>query len=296
MVELQPPRDSDEASLRRWNAIRNEVSLPRASSVPLHAQISQLLVDLIETGHLVDGEKLPPERYLAQLFAVSLAPVRQAILDLVSKGLVVRSRGVGTFVRTPGLEEKISVLASWTESSRGQGVEVATRVVREERILTPPQIARALNIGKGECILLERLALLGREPVALLESYLSARAYPLLLQAPIGSQSLYELLEKKYGTLVTWAESVIDLSRCSSIEAEKLGVSVGEPLLRHEGTAFAEPKRPVEYFRVLYRANRVRFHLESRRSTDGVVQLLARDDHDGIRVGSTTGRGHGAPR
>lgn len=289
MAKLQPPRASDEESLRRWNAIRNEASLPRASSVPLHAQISQLIVDLIEAGQLADGERLPPERDLAQLFGVSLAPVRQAILDLVSKGLLVRSRGVGTFVRTPGLEEKISVLASWTESSRGQGVEVATRVLRQESVPTPPQIARALNIRKGECILLERLALLGREPVALLESYLSARAYPSLLQEPIGDQSLYALLEEKYETLVTWAESVIDLSRCSSTEAEKLEVAVGEPLLRHEGTAFAEPKRPVEYFRVLYRANRVRFHLESRRSTDGVVRLLTRSDHDGDGLGSRAG-------
>jgi len=30
----------------------------------------------------------------------------------------------------------------------------------------------------------------------------------------------------------------------------------------------------VEYFRVLYRSDRVRFHLESRRKTDRVVRLV----------------------
>ena len=63
------------------------------SSIPLHARISQMLVDLIERGELAAGEQLPPERYLAELFGVSLAPVRQAILDTVSKGLLVRRRG-----------------------------------------------------------------------------------------------------------------------------------------------------------------------------------------------------------
>ena len=66
---------------------------------------------------------------------------------------------------------------------------------------------------------------------------------------------------------------MIDVVRCTSAEAEKLDVPVGEPLLRVEGTAFAEPKKPVEYFRVLYRGNRVRFHLESRRKSDRVVRL-----------------------
>ncbi len=130
----------------------------------------------------------------------------------------------------------------------------------------------------GDSIYLERLAVLGREPVALLETYLSARAYPGLLKASFAEQSLYGLLKERYGTVVTWAESVIDVTQCTSREAEKLDVPVGELLLRLEGTAFAEPKRPVEYFRVRYRANRVRFHLESRRRTDGVVRLLTSDE------------------
>jgi GntR family transcriptional regulator len=254
------------------------VSLWRSSNVPLHAQIGQILVDLIEGGKLAHGERLPPERYLAEYFDVSLAPVRQAILDTVNKGLLVRGRGHGTFVHTPGLDEKISILASLTESLRDQQVEVATQVLRQERVPTPPPIARALGMRKGSSIYLERLAVLGREPVALLETYLSARDYPGLINVSFANQSLYGLLEERYGTVVTWAESVIDVTQCTSREAEKLDVRVGELLLRLEGTAFAEPKQPVEYFRVHYRANRVRFHLESRRRTDGVVRLMTADE------------------
>jgi GntR family transcriptional regulator len=250
------------------------VSLARNSSIPLHARISQLLVDLIERGELAAGEQLPPERHLAELFGVSLAPVRQAILDTVSKGLLVRRRGQGTFVRGPGLEEKISILPSLTESLRGQHVEVVTRVLRQERVPTPPEIAGALEMRSGDATFLERLAIVSKEPVALLQTYLSARAYPGLVDVSFADQSLYELLRERYRTTVTWAESVIDVARCSSAEAEKLDVPVGEPLLRVEGTAFAEPRKPVEYFRVLYRSDRVRFHIESRRKTDRVVRLV----------------------
>jgi GntR family transcriptional regulator len=256
------------------------ISLSRSSSVPLHAQVGQILVGLIEGGKLAHGERLPPERYLAELFDVSLAPVRQAILDVVSKGLLVRSRGQGTFVRTPGLDEKISILPSLTESLREQQVEVATRVLCQERAPAPAPIARALAMRGGDSIYLERLAILGKEPVALLETYLPARAYPGLVDVSFADQSLYGVLRERYGTVVTWAESVIDVTHCTSREAEKLDVPVGELLLRLEGTAFAEPRLPVEYFRVLYRANRVRFHLESRRKTDGVVRLLTPEEEE----------------
>jgi GntR family transcriptional regulator len=278
---MADPRDE---IMERWDAIMSATSLPRMSPLPLHARIGQFLVDLIESGRLSEGERLPPERYLAQSFGVSLAPVRQAILELVSKGLLVRSRGQGTFVKTPGLEEKISVLGSWTQSVRQQQAEVTTRVLRQERVPTPPYVARALNIHAGDSLLIERLAVLGREPVALLASYLSARTFPGLVDVSLAGQSLYELLEKRYGTVVSWAESVLDVARCSSAEAERMDMSVGDPLLRHEGTAFTEPKRPVEYFRVLYRADRVRFHIESRRQTDGVVRLLSSGDESDHRA------------
>ena len=261
------------------------VSLARNSSIPLHARISQLLVDLIERGELAAGEQLPPERYLAELFGVSLAPVRQAILDTVSKGLLVRRRGQGTFVRGPGLEEKISILPSLTESLRGQQVEVATRVLRQERVPTPPEIAAALEMRSGDSTFLERLAIVSKEPVALLQTYLSARAFPGLVDVSFADQSLYELLRERYRTTVTWAESVIDVARCSSAEAEKLDVPMGEPLLRVEGTAFAELRKPVEYFRVLYRSDRVRFHIESRRKTDRVVRLVPAAETGGTSDG-----------
>ena len=73
------------------------------------------------------------------------------------------------------------------------------------------------------------------------------------------------------------AESVIEVERCASKDAFKLGVRTGEPLLRVEGTAFAEHDRPVERFRVLYRGDRVRFHLDARRGSDRMVRLVPGD-------------------
>src|SRR6516225_5753378 len=87
----------------RWQELTRDFAL-LDPGMTLHARISQLLVDLIQSDALTPGEQLPPERELAQMLGVSLAPVRQAILDVVSKGLLERRRGRGTFVRGPGLD------------------------------------------------------------------------------------------------------------------------------------------------------------------------------------------------
>jgi GntR family transcriptional regulator len=267
-------------TLARWQELTRDFALGGAG-MTLHARISQLLVDLIEGNDLAAGDQLPAERELAEMLGVSLAPVRQAILDVVNKGLLERRRGRGTFVRGPGLDEKISILHSLTESMRAQHAEVDTRVLRQQEVPMPPEAARALGLREHTAMLLERVAIVGREPVALLQAYLSMRAYPRLLEASFAHRSLYETLQDQYAMVVTSADSVIELARSTSAEAGKFGIGVGEPLLKVEGTAFAQTGEPVEYFRVLYRGDRVRFHLESHRESDRVVRLTGSAEDQG---------------
>lgn len=204
----RPGTAADAAdTLARWQELTRAFGLA-SSSMPLHARISELLVDLIEGGDIAAGDRLPAERELAELLGVSIAPVRQAVLDVVNKGLLERRRGRGTFVRGPGLDEKISILHSLTESMRAQHMEVDTKVLRQQQLPTPPEAARALALRERRVLLLERVALVGREPVALLQAYLSLRAFPKLLDASFANRSLYETLRDQYGIVVTKADSV----------------------------------------------------------------------------------------
>ena len=61
------------------------------------------LAQSIRLGVLVDGDRLPPERELAETFGVSRVTLREAIKALRDAGLVEsrRGRGGGTFVAAP---------------------------------------------------------------------------------------------------------------------------------------------------------------------------------------------------
>jgi GntR family transcriptional repressor for pyruvate dehydrogenase complex len=56
--------------------------------------------DLITSGRLLPGDKLPPERELANSMEVSRSSVREAIMKLECLGFVEQRQGDGTFVRS----------------------------------------------------------------------------------------------------------------------------------------------------------------------------------------------------
>ncbi|WP_183360393.1 FadR/GntR family transcriptional regulator [Geomonas limicola] len=63
-------------------------------------QIAEQIRTSILAGEFNPGEKLPPERELAEMFGVSRPSVREAINSLASSGLVESYQGGGTVVRS----------------------------------------------------------------------------------------------------------------------------------------------------------------------------------------------------
>ena len=63
-----------------------------------HDQVVRKIEEFITCGQFEAGERIPPERDLAERFKVSRNTVREAIKALAEKGVLVSRRGAGTFV------------------------------------------------------------------------------------------------------------------------------------------------------------------------------------------------------
>ena len=63
-------------------------------------QIAEQIRNSVLSGEFNPGEKLPPERELAEMFGVSRPSVREALNILASSGLVETHQGGGTVVRS----------------------------------------------------------------------------------------------------------------------------------------------------------------------------------------------------
>src|ERR1700745_3142694 len=66
--------------------------------VPLYAQAEKVLEDLLVHRQYRIGDRIPPEVELVRSLGVSRATIRAAVGRLVSRGLLVRRQGSGTFL------------------------------------------------------------------------------------------------------------------------------------------------------------------------------------------------------
>jgi GntR family transcriptional repressor for pyruvate dehydrogenase complex len=82
-------------------------------------RVAQQLQDLIGSQRLRPGDRLPPERDLAEMFAVSRTVVREAVRSLVAKGLLEVQTGSGTYVRDVAPEAVAESLGMLLRSSDG---------------------------------------------------------------------------------------------------------------------------------------------------------------------------------
>jgi DNA-binding FadR family transcriptional regulator len=155
----QPPED-------RAARPRLGPDLPIGKVKPAYVQVSEQLRDLILSGWLQDGERLPSEDALAGQFGASRSTVREALRLLSSERLVTTVRGVngGTFVTPPTM----AGVGDYLQSSLGillRAEAVTTADMVEVRELLEPGAAGALartgdaaNIAVLEEVVAETLA------------------------------------------------------------------------------------------------------------------------------------------
>jgi len=105
--------------------------------VPLYAQAEKVLEDLLVGRQYRIGDRIPPEVELVRNLGVSRATIRAAVGRLVSRGLLVRRQGSGTF------------LARLPERS-GQpgpaGIKLGSSVAQLGRLDTYTSIAERLGV------------------------------------------------------------------------------------------------------------------------------------------------------
>ncbi len=74
----------------------------------LYSQIVERIRQWLLKGYLKEGDLLPSERELAQLFDVSRVPVREALKILEFLGVVQRFRGKGVFVKNININQVLN--------------------------------------------------------------------------------------------------------------------------------------------------------------------------------------------
>ena len=115
-------------------------------STRIYQEIARQVKSMIAEGRLKGGDRLPPERDLADKFVVSRTSVREALRALESLGLVEIRPGEGTFVREASIESLVEPLALLMVSQR----EAIAELFEARRVLEPSLAALAAERATPE--------------------------------------------------------------------------------------------------------------------------------------------------
>jgi GntR family transcriptional regulator len=161
------------------------------------------------------------------------------------------------------------VAEAMTQRFSGLAEEVAARggtlqneVLRLEVAEAPPAVAGELEIEPGDdVVVLERLRIVDGRPWSLVMTWIPLSIGEGLLGEDFRTESLYGLLEDKYGVTIAQGRRTIEAIAADAGAAEALGVREGDPLLLLTSTAYDDEDTPVEHFVARHRADATSFEV-----------------------------------
>jgi len=240
------------------------LKLDRNGTDPLYDQAKQAIQEYIVAHQLAPNSLLPSEREFSELFSVSRLTLRKAIDELVEEGRVFRRPGKGTFVSLPKFEQRLFVLTSFTEAVKQEGHTPGTQVLEVKVETASHSVCEALKIAVGLPVLkVQRLRSVDNIPFSIATSYLPHDLTANLQPADFQTHSLYALLENKCGISLAKSQVSLEATVAKRNEATLLKVKANAPLFLMRGTVAEKAGRVIEYFKVVYRGDRLRFVAES---------------------------------
>ena len=250
-----------EGAISKFPTIgRYDVFMAVSQESLLYSRVETVLASEIADGDLKVGDQLPTEDSLIARFEVSRITVRRAIQNLVGRGLVEIRRGKGTFVAAPKITQELTELSGFVEDMHALGRKPTARVISKKIVTADTTVASHLALTKGERVVrIHRVRLANGVPISFDETYLPLEIGKKIITNNLKVEPIFSLLERKYDVPLIEAEYKLEAVAAEAEVAAALRVKQGSPIFRIERTSYSTGNRPVDYEKLYYRGDLVRF-------------------------------------
>lgn len=236
-------------------------SVDPANGTPLHVQVRRLIRENALDGVLVDGNgRLKTENELGDIFGVSRITVRNALRALVDEGLFSRTRGRGTFLRSPGVEKWGGMLTGFVESGQESGFDPGGVILAQGMTKSFPRaVAEALD--QNVVFELRRLRLANDLPVAVEHAFYPPEIGVDLQDRDLRMAAVYRIFEDDLGLTVKEARQTLSADLADADLAAHLHVAPRSPLITVQRLTTDVDDRPLEYLSAVYVPDRYQFSI-----------------------------------
>jgi GntR family phosphonate transport system transcriptional regulator len=218
----------------------------------------------IARGHYRSGERLPSEKDIASLFDVNRHTVRRAIAILANRGLLRAERGSGTFVEKGRIPYAIGRRTRFSENVSTAGCIADGRLISAATELADADVAGRLKLSRGALVVrINAIRKASRVPLCVGTSWLDGQRFADAgaIYADTGSMTatLAHFGVRDY----TRATTRIAATRADAVDAVRLQLTPGAPILLIDSVDIDEHGRPIVATRARFAAERVELTIES---------------------------------
>lgn len=209
----------------------------------LYVQLAEDLARRIQSGEYGPRRRLPGEFELVDRYGLSRVTVRQAMSVLERRGLVVRRRGVGTFVASPKVHQDLAEpLRGFYDGLVARGLRPEFSLVDFRKVTPNAQIAAKL--GADVAMLVMRLYKLDSAPFALTTIHLHPVAVD-VSREEVAVTPIYRIMER-LGKKIARADLTIRAQAAGQVPGRLLEIAAAEPVLILDRTSYDESGAALE--------------------------------------------------
>jgi GntR family transcriptional regulator len=181
---------------------------PIQDNSTLPEKVAEQLRSMIIRGELAPSAQLPTEPALSRAMHVSRSTLRAALDSLSREGVVVRKRGVGTFVsEQPLAANNLNLNWGVTEVIRATGATPGTTDLKLLTSTADERLAARLEVpAETPLIVVERVRLADTRRVVFSRDF-----FPLALLGPGNSMSALEAYLRREHSLYSYLKDRLDL-------------------------------------------------------------------------------------
>lgn len=204
--------------------------------------------------------KIPSERDMCKMWDFNRTTLRSAIQRLVVEGKLYQKKGSGTYVAQPKLIRNLQDLRALSTLVKNNGQTLTNKVLSVDIIESNKQITQKLHLPLGHKVyVLTRLRSIDGEPVTIENCFMDYGRFSSFSEHDFTNESLYSVIENEYNIQIMQGEERLGIAYATNYEAELLGLDVGQAVFYLTGVSYDGQGEPVEYFKSIVRADKIRF-------------------------------------
>lgn len=204
-------------------------------TIPQYKRLYEILRKHISEGVYSEGDLLPSENELCQLYSLTRPTVRQALSTLAGEGYIIKHQGKGSIVHH--LPKEIGILSvSGTTSAVGDRRLKTKIIVKPDLISWPENFMFPLTDLEKEsgCIYMERVRFLEDIPIFYDISFIANINLPRITSRQFENKSLFSVLRNAYSIEIKGGEQRLKAIRPDKKVSRFLKISNDQPILHLE--------------------------------------------------------------